>query len=87
VPSKVAGMARATAKGVNAVTSEAPQTWFVLLQDEASAGRVIVPLRPFLKFSRRLDRQLKRLEKQTLQSIPQLQRVGEAHFGRAAQSH
>jgi hypothetical protein len=54
------------------VTSEVPQAWFVMLQDEASAGRVLVPLRPFLRFSRRLDRQLKGLEKQTLKSIPQL---------------
>ncbi len=80
-------MVQATVKGVNAVTSEAPQAWFVLLQDEASAGRVIVPLRPFLKFSRRMDRQLKRLEKQTLQSIPQLQHRGQEEFGRPSHSH
>jgi len=43
-----------------------------MLQDEASAGRVLVPLRPFLKFSRRMDRQLKSLEKQTLEAVPQL---------------
>ncbi len=80
-------MVRATVKGVNAVTSEASQTWFVLLQDEASAGRVIVPLRPFLKFSRRMDRQLKRLEKQTFQSMPQLQQRGQEEFGRPSHSH
>jgi len=56
------------------VTSEVPQAWFVMLQDEASAGRVLVPLRPFLKFSRRMDRQLKGLEKKALQAIPQLSR-------------
>jgi len=54
------------------VTSEVPQAWFVMLQDEASAGRVLVPLRPFLKFSRRMDRQLKGLEKQMLAAVPQL---------------
>jgi hypothetical protein len=56
------------------VTSEVPQAWFVMLQDEASAGRVLVPLRPFLKFSRRMDRQLKGLEKRTLAAIPQLKK-------------
>jgi hypothetical protein len=45
-----------------------------MLQDEASAGRVLVPLRPFLKFSRRIDKQLKGLEKQVLRAIPQLAR-------------
>lgn len=54
------------------MTSEVPQAWFVMLQDEASAGRVIVPLRPFLRFSRRMDKQLKGLEKRTLAAIPQL---------------
>jgi hypothetical protein len=43
-----------------------------MLQDEASAGRVLVPLRPFLRFSRRIDKQLQRLEKQVLSEIPQL---------------
>jgi len=56
----------------SAVTSEVPQAWFVVLQDDASAGRVLAPLRPFLRFSRRIDRQLKRLEKQTFEAIPQL---------------
>jgi hypothetical protein len=47
-----------------------------MLQDEASAGRVIVPLRPFLKYSRRMDRQLSRLERRTFKSMPQLARRG-----------
>jgi hypothetical protein len=51
-----------------------PQAWFVMLQDEASAGRVLAPLRPFLKFSRRMDRQLKGLEKRVLAAVPQLER-------------
>jgi hypothetical protein len=58
------------------VTSEASQAWFVMLQDEASAGRVIVPLRPFLKYSRRMDKQLSRLERRTFKAIPQLARRG-----------
>jgi hypothetical protein len=60
------------AKKASKVTSEVPQAWFVMLQDEASAGRVLVPLRPFLKFSRRMDRQLKGLEKRLLAEMPQL---------------
>lgn len=47
-----------------------------MLQDEASAGRVVAPLRPFLKFSRRLDRQLKRLERKLLKEVPQLAKRG-----------
>jgi hypothetical protein len=47
-----------------------------MLQDDAAAGRVIVPLRPFLKYSRRMDKQLIRLERQTFKSIPQLKRRG-----------
>jgi len=54
------------------VTSGAPQAWFVMLQDEASAGRVVVRLRPFLRFSRRMDKQLGRLERRVLKAIPQL---------------
>jgi len=58
------------------VTSEAPQAWFVMLKDDAAAGRVIVPLRPFLKFSRRMDKQLVRFEKRICAAIPQLKRRG-----------
>lgn len=47
-----------------------------MLQDEAAAGRVVVGLRPFLKYSRRMDKQLKKLERQTLKAIPQLARRG-----------
>ena len=56
------------------MTSQAPQPWFVMLKDEAAAGRVIVPLRPFLKFSRRMDKQLGRLEKRICEEIPQIGR-------------
>jgi hypothetical protein len=45
-----------------------------MLQDEASAGRVVAPLRPYLKFSRRMDRQLARLERKTFQAMPQLKK-------------
>lgn len=58
------------------MTSEAPQTWFVMLQDEASAGRIVVPLKPYLKFSRRLDLQLTKLEKHISRTMPQLAKRG-----------
>jgi hypothetical protein len=58
------------------VTSEAPQAWFVMLQDEASAGHIIVPLRPYLKFSRRMDIQLTKLELRIRKAIPQLAKRG-----------
>jgi hypothetical protein len=58
------------------VTSEAQEAWFVMLKDEAAAGRVIAPLKPFLKFSRRIDKQLARFEKRICESIPQLARRG-----------
>jgi hypothetical protein len=47
-----------------------------MLNDEAAAGRVIVPLRPFLRFSRRIDKQLARFEKKIRAEIPQLARRG-----------
>jgi len=47
-----------------------------MLTDEASAGRVVVPLRRFLTFSRRMDKQLGRLERKVLREIPQLKRRG-----------
>jgi hypothetical protein len=49
-----------------------------MLKDEAAAGRVIVPLKPFLKFSRKIDKQLLRLEKRICQEIPQLARRGQS---------
>jgi hypothetical protein len=64
------------------VTSEAPQAWFVMLQDEASAGKVIVPLRPFLRFSRRLDRQIAKLERRIRDQMPQLAMRGQLKWGR-----
>jgi hypothetical protein len=47
-----------------------------MLQNEAAAGRVIVPLRPFLRFSRRMDKQLGRLERRIRKEVPQLARRG-----------
>jgi len=54
------------------VTSEAPQSWFVMLRDEAAAGKVIVPLKPFLRFNRRMNKQVAKLERRIRKSIPQL---------------
>lgn len=58
------------------MTSEAPQAWFVLLKNEAAAGKVIVPLKPFLRFSRKMDKQLARLERRIQKEIPQLTKRG-----------
>lgn len=66
------------------MTSDAPQAWYVMLQDEAGAGKVIVPLKPFLRFSKRIDKQLARLEKRLAAEIPQLQR--RAKWGRRQRS-
>jgi len=59
------------------VTSDAPQAWYVMLQNEEAAGKVIVPLKPFLRFSRRLDKQLVRLEKKIRKAMPQLAKRGQ----------
>lgn len=56
--------------------TEAPQAWFVMLKDDAAAGRVVVRLRPFLKFSRRMDKQIAKLERRIRKEIPQLARRG-----------
>ena len=64
----------------NSVTSDVPQAWYVMLQNEEAAGKVIVPLKPFLRFSRRIDKQLGRLERRMQKKIPQLKRRGQ--FGR-----
>ena len=64
------------------MTSEVPQAWYVMLQDEAAAGRVVVPLRPFLKFSRRMDKQLSRLERKVRKANPQLGRRGKGNTNR-----
>jgi len=55
-----------------------------MLQDEAAAGRIVVPLKPFVRFHRRLSRQLARLERRVRRSIPQLARRGA--FGKNAVS-
>ena len=65
------------------MTSKAPEAWFVMLQDEASAGRVVVRLRPFLRFSRRMDKRLERLERRMLKEIPQLARRGQLPRGQS----
>jgi hypothetical protein len=49
-----------------------------MLQDEASAGRVVVPLKPFLRFSRRMEKRLRHLERRVLAEIPQLAKRGMA---------
>jgi hypothetical protein len=63
-------------KGNRAVTSQAPEVWYVMLRDEASAGRIVVPLKPFLRFHRRMTHQLARLEHRMCRAIPQLARRG-----------
>jgi len=66
------------------VTSDAPQAWYVMLQNEAAAGKVIVPLKPFLRFSKRIDKQLARLERRIRKEVPQLARRGQ--FGRRSRT-
>jgi hypothetical protein len=63
------------------VTSDAPGTMYVLLRDEEAAGRIIVKLAPYVRFSRKIDKQLARLERQALTNYPQLLQRGV--FGRA----
>jgi hypothetical protein len=48
----------------------------VLLSDEEAAGRILVELRPFVRFNRKMDRQLARLERRILTSYPQLLQRG-----------
>lgn len=67
-----------------AVAGNAPDTLFVLLRDEEAAGRIVVELGSFVRFSRKMDRQLARLQKRTLKRYPQLMQRGA--FGRPPQS-
>ena len=60
------------------MTSKAPEAWFVMLKDEAAAGKVIVRLKPFLRFSRRMDKQLANLERRIQEAMPQLARRGKS---------
>ena len=62
------------------VTGNAPETMYVLLRDEEAAGRIIVELGSFVRFNRRLDKQLARLERRTLRKYPQL--LQRSVFGR-----
>ena len=48
----------------------------VLLSDEEAAGRILVELRPFVRFSRKIDRQLARLQRRILKNYPQLLQRG-----------
>ena len=59
------------------MTSQAPEQWFVMLRDEAAAGKVIVPLKPFLKFNNRMAKQVAKLERRIRKSMPQLARRGQ----------
>jgi hypothetical protein len=52
----------------------------VLLRDEEAAGRIVVELGSFVRFSRKMDKQLARLQKRTLKRYPQLMQRGV--FGR-----
>jgi hypothetical protein len=58
------------------VTGKAPDTLYVLLRDEEAAGRVVVELGAFVRFSRKFDKQLARLERQMLQRYPKLRKRG-----------
>jgi hypothetical protein len=49
---------------------------YVLLRDEEAAGRVIVELGSFVRFSRRMDKQLARLQRRMLKKYPQLLQRG-----------
>ena len=51
-------------------------TMHVLLSDEEAAGRILVELRPFVRFSRKIDRQLARLQRRILKKYPQLLQRG-----------
>jgi hypothetical protein len=57
-----------------------------MLRDEAAAGKVIVPLKPFLRFSVRMENQLKRLERRIHKAVPQLKRRGGLGKGRGGHS-
>jgi hypothetical protein len=48
-----------------------------MLKDEAAAGKVIVPLKPFLKFNNRMAKQVAKLERRVRKSMPQLARRGQ----------
>ena len=62
------------------VAGDAPETMYVLLSDELAAGRVVAELGSFVRFSRRMDKQLSRLERRTLKKYPHL--LQRAVFGR-----
>jgi hypothetical protein len=58
------------------VTGNAPQTLYVLLKDEEAAGRVIVELDAFVRFNRRMNKQLSKLERRVFRRYPQLLQRG-----------
>jgi hypothetical protein len=59
------------------VTGNAPQeTLYVLLTDEEAAGRVIVELAAFVRFNRRMTKQLARLERRIFRRYPELLQRG-----------
>jgi hypothetical protein len=62
------------------VTGNAPDTLYVLLKDEEAAGRIVARLDAFVRFNRKLDKQLARLERRTLKRMPQL--LNRGIFGR-----
>jgi hypothetical protein len=59
------------------VTIQVPDQWFVMLRDEAAAGKVIVPLKPFLRFNSKMTKRIARLERRVRKSVPQLARRGQ----------
>ena len=70
----------------NRVTSQAPGQWFVMLRDEAAAGKVIVPLKPFLRFNNRMAKQVAKLERRIRKSVPQLAKRGQLGIREAGPS-
>ena len=62
------------------MTGNAPDTLYVLLTDEEAAGRIVARLEAFVRFNRRIDKQLVRFERRTLKKIPQL--LSRGNFGR-----
>ena len=59
------------------MTIEVPDQWFVMLRDEAAAGKVIVRLKPFLRFNNKMAKQVAKLERRIRKSMPQLARRGQ----------
>ena len=58
------------------MTGSTPDTLYVLLRDEEAAGRIVVKLNAFVRFSLKMDKRLAKLERQMLRRYPQLLQRG-----------